>query len=196
AGLDEPDGGQVEIAGHRLSRRPEGVRAGIRARHIGMVMQSGNLIDHLTIAENIRLQRRLAGQNGGEAASLDMASRLGLSAHWNALPAELSGGEAARAGLAVALSAGAPILLCHEPTAGDIRWPALGPPDQLRPANIAMAFQGPSLVPFLDVAENVALPLSLLGKPTCARDAAIAELARFGLAELAEKLPDELSGGQ
>jgi putative ABC transport system ATP-binding protein len=116
AGLDEPDGGQVDIAGHRLSRRPEKVRAGLRARHIGMVLQSGNLIDHLTIAENIRLQQTLAGKRDG-AASKELASRLGLAVHWNALPAELSGGEAARAGLAVALSAGPPILLCDEPTA-------------------------------------------------------------------------------
>jgi putative ABC transport system ATP-binding protein len=116
AGLDEPDGGQVDIAGHRISRRPEKVRAGLRARHIGMVLQSGNLIDHLTIAENIRLQQTLAGKRDG-AASKELASRLGLAVHWNALPVELSGGEAARAGLAVALSAGPPILLCDEPTA-------------------------------------------------------------------------------
>ena len=116
AGLDEPDGGHVEIAGLRLSRRPEPVRAALRARHIGVFMQSGNLIDHLTVAENIRLQQRLAGKRDGEKASA-LVARFGLSAHWNALPAELSGGEAARAGLAVALSAEPEILLCDEPTA-------------------------------------------------------------------------------
>jgi putative ABC transport system ATP-binding protein len=116
AGLDEPDGGHVDIAGHRLSRRPEKVRAKLRARHIGIVLQSGNLIDHLTIAENIRLQRTLAGKHDG-AAIKELASRLGLAVHWNALPRELSGGETARAGLAVALSAGPAILLCDEPTA-------------------------------------------------------------------------------
>ena len=117
AGLDEPDGGHVDVAGLRLSRRPERVRAEIRARHIGMVMQSGNLIDHLTVAENIRLQRRLAGKRDGEATVGEVANRFGLAAHWNALPAQLSGGEAARAGLAVALAAAPPILLCDEPTA-------------------------------------------------------------------------------
>ena len=116
AGLDEPDGGQVEIAGLRLSRRPETVRAALRARHIGVFMQSGNLIDHLTVAENIRLQQRLAKKRDGAKASA-LVARFGLSAHWNALPAELSGGEAARAGLAVALSAEPQILLCDEPTA-------------------------------------------------------------------------------
>ena len=79
AGLDEPDGGHVDIAGRRLSRRPESMRAEIRARHIGMVLQSGNLIDHLTVAENIRLQRRLAGRRHGEAAVVEMANRLGLT---------------------------------------------------------------------------------------------------------------------
>src|SRR5580704_4965779 len=116
AGLDEPDGGSVDIAGERISRRPETMRARLRARRIGMVLQSGNLVDHLTIAENIRLQLTLAGRRDGRAAT-ELASRLGLAAHWNALPAELSGGEAARAGLAVALAAEPPILLCDEPTA-------------------------------------------------------------------------------
>jgi ABC-type lipoprotein export system ATPase subunit len=82
------------------------------------------------------------------------------------------------------------------PSAGEIRWPAFGERDQLRPANVAIAFQGPSLVPFLNARENVALPLFLLGKAAHAKDAAMAELARFDLVDLAEKLPDELSGGQ
>jgi len=117
AGLDEPDGGHVDVQGIRLSRRSETVRATIRARHIGMYMQSGNLFDHLSVVENIRLQRRLAGKTSDDESTMNLVNRLGLATHWNALPAELSGGEAARAGLAVALSAEPPILLCDEPTA-------------------------------------------------------------------------------
>ena len=93
------------------------MRAAIRARHIGVFMQSGNLIDHLTVGDNIRLQRRLAGKHNSDGATTGLAGRVGLSAHWNALPAQLSGGEAARAGLAVALAAEPAILLCDEPTA-------------------------------------------------------------------------------
>ena len=117
AGLDEPDGGHVDVTGKRLSRRPESVRAAIRARHIGVFMQSGNLIDHLTVGGNIRLQRSLAGKRTSDPAVADLAGRLGLSAHWTMLPSQLSGGEAARAGLATALAAEPAILLCDEPTA-------------------------------------------------------------------------------
>jgi putative ABC transport system ATP-binding protein len=113
AGLDEPDGGHVEIMGRRLSRRPEAMRARIRARHIGIVMQSGNLFDHLTVASNIALQIRLSGR-GGPGALLE---RLGIGELADALPAQLSGGEAARAAFAVALAAEPEILICDEPTA-------------------------------------------------------------------------------
>jgi putative ABC transport system ATP-binding protein len=113
AGLDEPDGGHVEIMGQRLSRRPEATRARLRARHIGILMQSGNLFDHLTVASNINLQIRLSGKRNRDA----LLERLGIGELANALPSQLSGGEAARAGLAVALAADPDILMCDEPTA-------------------------------------------------------------------------------
>src|SRR4029077_1033790 len=61
AGLDEPSGGHVEIMGRRLTRRPEAERAKLRARHIGIYPQTGNLFDHLSVEGNIRLQMRIAG---------------------------------------------------------------------------------------------------------------------------------------
>ena len=102
------------IEGEQLSRQPERVAAALRARRIGALMQSGNLFEHLTVMENIRLQQSLAG---AKPDANDWPERLGIGNRRTALPSELSGGEAARAGLAVALAASAKILICDEPTA-------------------------------------------------------------------------------
>ncbi|HEY3317051.1 MAG TPA: ABC transporter ATP-binding protein [Coriobacteriia bacterium] len=83
------------------------------------------------------------------------------------------------------------------PSAGTLEWPALGRREELRPGPVAMAFQGPSLLPPLTVAENVALPLLLAEVPEAeATERAWELLDAMGLTELAEKLPEELSGGQ
>jgi putative ABC transport system ATP-binding protein/lipoprotein-releasing system ATP-binding protein len=84
-----------------------------------------------------------------------------------------------------------------EPTTGAVDWPGMGSPDQLRPRFITIAFQGPSLLAALSVVENVSLPLLLLEySEDDARTSALQILDRFGLAEIADKLPEELSGGQ
>lgn len=84
-----------------------------------------------------------------------------------------------------------------QPTAGTVSWPALGDRDALRPGPVGVVFQGPSLIPPLDVLENVALPLLLGGASEAdAIAAATAALDRLQLAALASKLPEELSGGQ
>jgi ABC-type lipoprotein export system ATPase subunit len=81
------------------------------------------------------------------------------------------------------------------PTAGSVRWPA--PEDSPHATAIGMVFQGPSLLPSLDVTENVALPMLFAGQ---AHDAAMshahAALDLLGIDDLAAKLPEELSGGQ
>lgn len=83
------------------------------------------------------------------------------------------------------------------PTSGTIEWPALGPADRLRPGPVSFAFQGPSLLPPLSVVENVALPLLLAGVAEDEATAAASEmLERLDLTPLAEKLPEEISGGQ
>lgn len=83
------------------------------------------------------------------------------------------------------------------PTAGVISWPALGDRADLRPGPIALVLQGPSLLPPLDVIENVALPLVLGGAdPAEATTRAVDALAALDLTELAAKLPEALSGGQ
>jgi putative ABC transport system ATP-binding protein len=118
AGLDEPSGGMVRVAGRRLSRRPEPERAALRATHIGMLFQSANLVEHLDLTENVALAQRLAGPAGrkGRAAVADLLASVGLEARAHARPSQLSGGELARAGLAVALANGPAIVLADEPT--------------------------------------------------------------------------------
>jgi putative ABC transport system ATP-binding protein len=83
------------------------------------------------------------------------------------------------------------------PTTGSVSWPALGSRAQLRPGKIGVVFQFASLLPELDVLENVALPLELAGAPAFqARERARDALADLGLDALANQLPEELSGGQ
>ncbi|MDT4919135.1 MAG: putative transport system ATP-binding protein, partial [Pseudonocardiales bacterium] len=92
----------------------EVARAELRARHIGFLFQTGNLFDHLDLADNLRLVRRLAGRPPGDVTSL--LSELGLADRAHARPSTLSGGEAARAGLAVALANDPAVVLADEPT--------------------------------------------------------------------------------
>ena len=83
------------------------------------------------------------------------------------------------------------------PTTGSIEWPGLGPVEALRPGPVAVAFQGPSLLPPLDIVENVALPILLAGgSEKDARGRATEMLERFGLSEEAARFPEDLSGGQ
>ncbi len=83
------------------------------------------------------------------------------------------------------------------PTSGRLTWPALGRNPAQRPGLVGTVFQGPSLLPPLDVLENVALPLLLQGRDetSASRDAAAA-LASLDLTGLQHALPQELSGGQ
>jgi putative ABC transport system ATP-binding protein len=115
AGIDEPDGGTVLIAGQRITHQPEPVRARLRARHIGLLFQSANLFEHLTVRQNLHLAQHLAGRRGARdiAALLDS---VGLAKRAHADPGELSGGESARAGLALALANDPTVLLADEPT--------------------------------------------------------------------------------
>jgi ABC-type lipoprotein export system ATPase subunit len=82
-------------------------------------------------------------------------------------------------------------------TKGTIEWPSIGGHDDLRPGPIAIVFQAPSLLPPLDVIENVALPLLLQGidRHTARRSASEA-LRRLELESISAKLPEEISGGQ
>ena len=84
-----------------------------------------------------------------------------------------------------------------DPSTGAVSWPAIGMRDELRPARVAVIFQGPSLLPPLSVLENTALPLVIGGMTdTEAQRVARGALGTLGLEELADKLPEEISGGQ
>ena len=119
AGLDEPAGGSVWVGGERVSHRPETERARLRARRIGVLLQSGNLIAHLSALDNVRLAQRAAAGSGGAppaSTAVQVLAAVGLSERAHALPRQLSGGEAARAGLAVAIANQPAVLLADEPT--------------------------------------------------------------------------------
>jgi ABC-type lipoprotein export system ATPase subunit len=83
-----------------------------------------------------------------------------------------------------------------KPTIGTIEWPGLGPFEDLRPRQIGFVFQSPSLFPALTAAQNVDLPAVLAGEDVGANGTAGALLELLDLTELANKLPEELSGGQ
>jgi len=115
AGLDEPDGGMVRIAGEPMSRRTEAERARLRARNVGVLFQSANLVEHLSVRDNVIVAQRLAGTVDTARAEALLA-RLGIEGRADARPSQLSGGETARAGLAVALANEPAVLLADEPT--------------------------------------------------------------------------------
>src|SRR5262249_38864660 len=115
AGLDDPDGGTVRVMGQRMTRRSEVAKASLRARHIGILLQTGNLFDHLDVGANIALGMKISGRGdpGSIAGLLDALGLEGLADAW---PSSLSGGEAARATLAAVLATGPDVLICDEPT--------------------------------------------------------------------------------
>jgi putative ABC transport system ATP-binding protein len=115
SGLDEPDGGYVMLNGARLTRRSEAERAARRGAEIGILLQSDNLINHLSVEDNVRLQMRLVHKMDEQRLN-QLITLVVLQDRRRAYPSQLSGGEAARAGLAVALATAPKVLLADEPT--------------------------------------------------------------------------------
>ncbi len=115
AGTDEPDGGTVRIDDVRLSHQPEPVRARMRGRNVGLLFQSSNLLAHLSVQQNVVLAQRLA-RPAKVASAASVLDSLGIATRADAYPSQLSGGELARAGLAVALANDPTVLLADEPT--------------------------------------------------------------------------------
>lgn len=115
AGLDDPDGGSVHVAGERLSHLSAAAGARVRARHIGILTQSAGLFGHLSLVDNVRFAASFRPAIGPSPEEL--LEGLGLSDVRRSTVRTLSGGETARAGLAVALVGAPVLLLADEPTA-------------------------------------------------------------------------------
>jgi ABC-type lipoprotein export system ATPase subunit len=118
AGLVEPSGGSVMIDGQDLTRLPPPERAQRRRSRIGVVLQRDNLHPLLDVAENVALPLRIEGRSGSdvEQTVLELLERVGLADRRRHRTGELSGGEAQRVAIAVALAPRPEVLLADEPT--------------------------------------------------------------------------------
>jgi putative ABC transport system ATP-binding protein len=116
AGLVLPDSGRVVFDGEDITEMDDAARARLRARRVGIVLQSGNLIPFLTARQNVELALELgdARDDGGRAD--DLLSELGLGDRLHYLPRRLSGGEAQRVSAAIALANRPDLLLADEVT--------------------------------------------------------------------------------
>ena len=116
AGLDIPSSGTVQLAGQDLFALDEDQRAALRARHVGFVFQSFQLMPNLTALENVMLPLELAGVPDARAQATVMLQRVGLGERLQHRPKVLSGGEQQRVALARAFVVQPDLLLADEPT--------------------------------------------------------------------------------
>ncbi|WP_295527759.1 ATP-binding cassette domain-containing protein [uncultured Pseudacidovorax sp.] len=116
AGLDVPTKGTVKLAGEDLFAVDEDDRAALRARQVGFVFQSFQLLGNLTALENVMLPLELAGRSDARAAATEMLARVGLGQRLGHYPKLLSGGEQQRVALARAFVVQPRLLLADEPT--------------------------------------------------------------------------------
>ena len=118
AGLDRPSSGTVTVAGQRIDSLGEAALARFRARHVGIVFQFFNLLDDLTVQDNVLLPAQLAGasRRQARARTTQLLEHMGIAEHTNAYPARLSGGQRQRVAIARALVNEPELLLADEPT--------------------------------------------------------------------------------
>ena len=118
AGLDRPTSGTVTVAGQRIDTLSETGVARFRRRQIGMIFQFFNLLDDLTVADNVLLPAQLAGVSRAKARARagELLAALRIAQHQDAYPGRLSGGERQRVAIARALVNSPALLLADEPT--------------------------------------------------------------------------------
>jgi putative ABC transport system ATP-binding protein len=114
AGLSAPDEGRILFDGRELNAMDDAGRARLRADRIGIVLQSGNLIPFLTASENLELATRFAG--GEHERTRGLLAELGVADRADHLPRRMSGGQAQRVAIAVALANEPDLLLADEVT--------------------------------------------------------------------------------
>jgi putative ABC transport system ATP-binding protein len=118
AGLDRPTNGTITVAGQRIDRLSETGMARSRRRRMGMIFQFFNLLDDLTVADNILLPAQLAGMRRSQARARadELLVALHIERQRDAYPGRLSGGERQRVAIARALVNRPAVLLADEPT--------------------------------------------------------------------------------
>jgi putative ABC transport system ATP-binding protein len=118
AGLDIPDEGEITVAGEAVTGRSEDELARMRRRHIGVVFQFFNLLESMTVLENVALPAVIAGRRRkmAETRAADLLDLLGISDKAGAVPGVLSGGQRQRLAIARALANEPTLLLADEPT--------------------------------------------------------------------------------
>ena len=116
AGLDTPTSGTVRLGEQDIFALDEDARAALRARQVGFVFQSFQLLGNLTALENVMLPLELDGRKDARKAATEMLARVGLSQRLGSYPKVLSGGEQQRVALARAFVVHPAVLLADEPT--------------------------------------------------------------------------------
>jgi putative ABC transport system ATP-binding protein len=116
AGLMLPDSGRVLFDGDEITALDDVARARLRASRVGVVLQSGNLIPFLTALQNVELAIELGGRDRDGERAEGLLSELGLGGRFHHVPRRMSGGEAQRVSVAVALANHPDLLLADEVT--------------------------------------------------------------------------------